>query len=158
MDDKKTGNADDKVAVPAQNPLLAGWLHETTLREYQIMLKQGLLSLFILSWAVAGGLAYYALQQQRENIAFEAMEAELLETRQRYQEQVAVNARQREEFETRVQSLEENLRSSQAQMSNLSAALQEARELMEPVARQVIEQLAGDQPPASDGNTDDTGR
>lgn len=122
------------------------------------MLKQGLLSLFILSWAVAGGLAYYALQQQRENIAFEAMEAELLETRQRYQEQVAVNARQREEFETRVQSLEENLRSSQAQMSNLSAALQEARELMEPVARQVIEQLAGDQPPASDGNTDDTGR
>ncbi len=104
------------------------------------MLKQGL---FILSWIVAGGLAFYTAQLHRSNIALTAELSALEEFRLRYQEQVAVNRQQREQFESRILQLQGNLRRSQVQMSNLSEALQEAREMMEPVARQVIEQIAG---------------
>ena len=98
-------------------------------------------TLFVLSWFVAGGLAFYASLLNGEN---GELGDQLASQQQRYQEQLALNTRQREEFETRIQQLQNNLNGAQAQMANLSAALQEAREMMEPATQQIIEQLAGD--------------
>ena len=105
--------------------------------------------LFILSWFVAGGLAFYAWLVHTENEALQQDMTTLQDYRQRYEEQLALNTRQREEFEAQVDQLQNNLRSSQAQLSNLSEALQEAREMMEPVAEQVMEQLSTDTPEAA---------
>ena len=108
------------------------------------MFRQGL---FVLSWFVAGGLTFYAVMLHGE---IRDLEEELTTQQgfeQRYQEQISLNARQREEFEGQIQQLQNNLSGAQVQMANLSEALQEAREMMEPAARQVIEQLGGDTPP-----------
>jgi len=52
--------------------------------------------------------------------------------RQQFQQQVGISAQQRQEFETQIQQLQSSLLGAQTQLSNLSAALQEAREMIEP--------------------------
>ncbi len=95
------------------------------------MFKQ---ALFVLSWFVAGGLTFYALLLHGENRDLAEELASLRQFQQRYQEQVSLNTRQREEFETQIQQLQSNLTGAQTQMTNLSQALQEAREMMMPVS------------------------
>jgi chromosome segregation ATPase len=100
------------------------------------MFKQ---ALFVLSWFLAGGLTFYALLLHGENSALAAELTALRQFEQRYQEQLAVNSRQRQEFETQIQQLQTNLTGAQAQMTNLSQALQEAREMMVPITDPAIE-------------------
>ena len=105
------------------------------------MFRQGL---FVLSWFVAGGLTFYTLMLHSEinDLGEELTSRQGVE--QRYQEQVTLNAQQREEFEGQIQQLQNNLSGAQVQMANLSQALQEAREMMEPATQQAIEQLGSD--------------
>ena len=84
-------------------------------------------TLFVLSWFVAGGLAFYATML---NGKIGDLSDEL--------------SSQQEGYEARIQQLQTNLKGAQTQMTNLSAALQEARELLEPATRQAIEQTVGD--------------
>lgn len=92
--------------------------------------------LFSLSWFIVGGLVFYLVLLRQENQAL-TRDLDALQTlQQRLNEQVEVNASQRTDFEARVQQLEDNLGAAQTQLSNLSAALQEARELMPPVTGQ----------------------
>jgi hypothetical protein len=100
--------------------------------------------LFILSWFLAGGLCFYALLTGRENASLTSEVTELRSYRLRYEEQRELNARQREQFEAELQQLQNNLLGAQAQMRNLSEALQETRELIDPLAS----------PPAAAGATD----
>lgn len=93
-------------------------------------------SLFVLSWFLAGGLTSYALLLHGDNKDLAEGLSRVRPFEQRYQEQVSLNTRQREEFETRIQQLQNNLTGTQAQMTNLSRALQEAREMMAPPSGQ----------------------
>ena len=101
-------------------------------------------ALFVLSWFVAGGLAFYAMMLNGQIVDL----SEELTTRQgfqqQYQEQLALNTRQREDYEARIQQLQSNLTGAQTQMANLSEALQEAREMLEPATQQLLEQVGGD--------------
>jgi|GEM_PF-3167413 len=105
------------------------------------MFRQGL---FLLSWFGAGGLTFYCVMLRSENRDLSEELTAQQDFQQRYQEQLTVNVRQREDFEVQIQQLQNNLSGAQIQMSNLSEALQEAREMMVPATQQVIEQLAGD--------------
>ncbi len=98
--------------------------------------------LFALPWFVAGGLTFVVIVLMNDNSRLGADNEALGDIRLRYQEQVRLNARQREEFEGQIQQLQSNLQSAQNQMANLSAALQEAREMMEPVAQQVMDRIS----------------
>jgi chromosome segregation ATPase len=101
--------------------------------------------LFILAWFVAGGLTFYALLLHSRNASLKGELDNLRPYQQRYAEQVAINASQREEFEARVQQLQSSLQGAQVQMSNLSQALQEAREMMEPAADRAVQANSNDQ-------------
>ena len=87
--------------------------------------------ILVLSWFVTGGLAYYSFQTYGENQLLETELSSFLTVRQQYQQQVEINAQQRQEFETQIQQLQDSLLGAQTQLSNLSAALQEAREMIE---------------------------
>ena len=104
------------------------------------MFKQ---ALFVFSWFLAGGLTFYALLLHGENSDLAEELSSLRQFQQRYQEQVSLNTRQREEFETRIQQLQNNLTGAQTQMTNLSQALQEAREMMVPDTGQPTEPPTG---------------
>ena len=88
--------------------------------------------ILVLSWFVTGGLAYYSFQTYGENQRLETEVSSLQTVRQQYQQQVDINAQQRQAFETQIQQLQSSLLGAQTQMSNLSAALQEAREMIDP--------------------------
>ena len=93
-------------------------------------------ALFIVPWFVAGGLSFYTLLLRNENSALSAELVAQRDYRLQYEQQLTANTQQREQFETQIQQLQDNLRSSQVQMTNLSEALQEAREMMEPASGQ----------------------
>jgi chromosome segregation ATPase len=93
--------------------------------------------LFTLTWFVAGGLASYAVLVRSENLRLSQDLDTLRDAQLRYEEQVAINLSQREDFESRVGQLEENLQSARLQLTNLSTALQEAREMMTPPAEEI---------------------
>ena len=99
----------------------------------------------ILSWYLTGGLAYYSFQTYGEIQRLERDASSLQVVRQQYQQQVDINTQQRQEFETQVQQLQSSLLGTQTQMSNLSAALQEAREMIDPRPA-----------PANNGNNSDS--
>jgi chromosome segregation ATPase len=105
---------------------------------HQTMLR---FALFIIPWFVAGGLSFFSVMLHNENAALGSEVAAQRDYRQQYEQQLAINTEQRERFETRIQQLQDNLRSSQVQMTNLSEALQEAREMMEPATGRVNVQL-----------------
>ena len=88
--------------------------------------------LFILSWFIAGGLTFYSLALHRQNASLVDQRDTLSDFQRRYEEQLVVNQQQREEFESQISQLQNNLLGAQAQMTNLSQALQETRELIEP--------------------------
>ena len=102
------------------------------------MFRQGL---FMLSWFIAGGLTFYTIMLHGEMTDLSEQLTNQQQYQQRYQDQLALNARQRDEFEAQIQQLQANLTGAQAQMANLSEALQEAREMMVPATQPVIEQL-----------------
>ena len=83
---------------------------------------------------VTGALSFYALQLHGINRQ-QADDLRLLESlRSQLQAQQELNVRQRQEFEGRIQQLQDNLSGAQTQMSNLSQALQQARELINATA------------------------
>lgn len=90
--------------------------------------------LFPLPALIAGAMTYYVWQLGAENQRLQQELAGLASLRSELQDQQALNTRQRLEFEGQVTQLQGNLRDAQSQMSALSSALQEARELIEPGA------------------------
>ena len=86
----------------------------------------------MLSWFVAGGLTYYVIVLHDRNVGLDQENAILRNIQVQYEQQVKVNAAQRQEFEARIQQLQSNLQGAQSQMSNLSEALQQAREMIDP--------------------------
>lgn len=98
--------------------------------------------LIFISWAVAGGLAYHAHFLSGENGVLRAELDARADYEVRYRQQLELNTSQREAFETQARQLQSNLAGAQAQMSNLSQALQETRELVVPPAGQVAEEVA----------------
>jgi predicted nucleic acid-binding Zn-ribbon protein len=77
---------------------------------------------------LAGIMSYYALHLRGENqqllMELNADAAQI----QAMQEQLDINAQQREMFENQILVLQNNLQGTQSQLINLSAALQDARE------------------------------
>jgi hypothetical protein len=88
--------------------------------------------ILVLSWFLTGGLAYHSFQTYGEIQRLERDASSLQVVRQQYQQQVDINTQQRQEFETQVQQLQSSLFGAQTQMTNLSAALLEAREMIDP--------------------------
>ena len=83
---------------------------------------------------ITGALSFYALQlharyqQQADDLrVLDGLRGQL-------QAQQELNVRQRQEFEGRIQQLQDNLSGAQSQMSNLAQALQDARELINATA------------------------
>ena len=101
-------------------------------------------ALFVASWFVAGGLAFYdfMLSGQVGKLSEELSGQQ--QYQDLYQDQLALNTQQREELESQIQQLQNNLTGAQSQMVNLSAALQEAREMMVPATEQAISSSADD--------------
>jgi len=81
---------------------------------------------------LAGALTFYAMTLFQHNVRLVGELDDQEALRSQLQAQQQLNTRQREDFEGRIQQLQSNLQSAQAQMTNLSAALQEARELIIP--------------------------
>lgn len=90
---------------------------------------------------IAGALSFYAIQLHGKNTRLAEQLNSLQTVQLQLTAQQALNVRQREEFEGRIQQLQNNLLGAQAQMSNLASALQAARELITPT-------LPGNAPPA----------
>lgn len=99
--------------------------------------------LFVLSWFVAGGATFYAVLLHGDIGDLDEELANSQGFEQRYREQLTVNEQQKIAFEGQIHQLQSNLNSAQAQMANLSEALQEARETMDPAVRQLVEQPGG---------------
>lgn len=81
---------------------------------------------------LAGALTFYAMTLFQHNVRLVGELDDQDALRSQLQAQQQLNTRQREDFEGRIQQLQNNLQSAQTQMTNLSAALQEARELIMP--------------------------
>ena len=81
---------------------------------------------------LAGALTYYTMSLFQDNVRLVGELDDQEALRNQLQTQQQLNSRQREDFEGRIQQLQNNLQSAQTQMTNLSAALQEARELIMP--------------------------
>ncbi|MFM1896919.1 MAG: hypothetical protein RLZZ385_1993 [Pseudomonadota bacterium] len=90
--------------------------------------------LFPVPALIAGAMSFYVWQLSLDNQHLREQVTAANGLRSELQEQQALNARQREDFEGQVQQLQNSLLGAQAQMSNLSQALQEAREMIEPGA------------------------
>jgi len=98
--------------------------------------------ILVVSWFITGGLLYYSIQSHDENQRLTDEVSGLQGVRQQFQQQVILNTQLQQEFESQIQQLQSNLLGAQTQMSNLSQALQDARELIEPI------------PPSTTPNTD----
>jgi len=88
--------------------------------------------LFITTWFVTGGLGGYCYLLSAENTALAAQLGNFNQLQNQYQQQITLNAQQRQTFEGQIAQLQNNLLGAQSQMANLSAALQAAREMIDP--------------------------
>ena len=106
--------------------------------------------LFPLPALIAGAMSFYVWQLGQENRTLRSEAAVVNQLRGQLQEQRDLNVAQREQLESQVEQLQSSLLGAQAQMSNLSAALQEAREMIDPgLAPAPVAADPADSPPAT---------